>query len=78
MTFLHSCQKAAELISQSLDEPLDLVDKLRLRVHLSMCGNCRNVQDQLNLIHKMGGQIGTIDVCDGSADVPLPHGNSAG
>jgi hypothetical protein len=26
----------------------------------------------------MGGQIGTIDVCDDSADVPLPHGNSAG
>lgn len=64
MTFLHSCQKAAELISQSLDEPLDLVDKLRLRVHLSMCGNCRNVQEQLDLIHTMGAQIGTLDYCD--------------
>jgi hypothetical protein len=57
MTLLHSCQKAAELISQSLDEPLDMVDKLRLRMHLSMCGNCRNVQEQLNLIHKMGGKL---------------------
>jgi len=64
MTFLHSCQKAAELLSQSLDEPLDLIDKLRLQVHLSMCGNCRNVEEQLNLIHKMGAQIGSLDLCD--------------
>ncbi|MDD2919506.1 zf-HC2 domain-containing protein [Rhodoferax sp.] len=75
MTLLHSCQKAAELISQSLDEPLDMVDKLRLRVHLSMCGNCRNVQEQLNLIHKMGSQIGTLDLCDDSGEAPFPQGN---
>ena len=77
MTLLHSCQKAAELISQSLDEPLDMVDKLRLRMHLSMCGNCRNVEEQLKLIHKMGADIGMIDLCDESGDSPLPQGNSA-
>jgi len=64
MTLLHSCKKAAELLSQSLDEPLDMVDKLRLRMHLSMCGDCRNVQQQLSLIHKMGGELGTLDLCD--------------
>lgn len=71
MSLLHSCQKAAELLSQSLDEPLDMVDKLRLRMHLSMCGDCRNVQEQLNLIHKMGAQIGTINVCDETEVVNL-------
>ncbi|OHC71968.1 MAG: hypothetical protein A3H24_03765 [Rhodoferax sp. RIFCSPLOWO2_12_FULL_60_11] len=65
MTLLYSCQRAAELLSQSIDEPLDMVDKLRLRIHLSMCGNCRNVQEQFNLIHKMGTDIGTMDLCDG-------------
>lgn len=64
MTLLHSCQKAAELLSQALDEPLDMVDKLRLRIHLSMCGNCRNVEEQFNLMHKMGAQLGTLDLCD--------------
>jgi predicted anti-sigma-YlaC factor YlaD len=76
MTFLHSCQKAAELLSQSLDEPLDLIDKLRLQVHLSMCGNCRNVEEQLNMIHKMGAEIGMIDLCDDSGEARLPQGNS--
>lgn len=76
MTFLHSCQKAAELLSQSLDEPLDLIDKLRLQVHLSMCGNCRNVEAQLNMIHKMGAKIGTMDLCDDPGEPPLPQGNS--
>lgn len=76
MTFLHSCQKAAELLSQSLDEPLDLIDKLRLQVHLSMCGNCRNVEEQLNMIHKMGTKIGIIDLCNDSGKARLPQGNS--
>lgn len=70
MTLLHSCQKAAELLSQSLDEPLDMVDRLRLRIHLSMCGNCRNVEEQLKLIHKMGGEIGMMDLGDDS-EAPL-------
>ncbi|NCN70432.1 MAG: zf-HC2 domain-containing protein [Rhodoferax sp.] len=64
MNFLHSCKRAAELISQSLDEPLDVVDSLRLRMHLSMCGNCRNVEEQFSLIHKLGDQIGTLDLCE--------------
>lgn len=70
MTLLHSCQKAAELLSQSLDEPLDMVDRLRLRIHLSMCGNCRNVEEQLKLIHKMGAEIGMMDLGDDS-EAPL-------
>jgi len=76
MTLLHSCQKAAELLSQALDEPLDMVDKLRLRMHLSMCGNCRNVEEQLHMIHKMGAGIGMMDLGDDVAEPPLPQGNS--
>lgn len=63
MNILHSCKRAAELLSQSLDEPLDVVDSLRLRMHLSMCGNCRNVEEQLGLIHKMGPSLGLLDLC---------------
>jgi len=76
MTLLHSCKKAAELLSQSLDEPLDMVDKLRLRMHLSMCGNCRNVEEQFNMIHKMGAQIGTLDLCDEQPEPSLMKGQA--
>jgi len=47
MNLSYSCKRVAELLSLSLDEPLGLFDRLRLRVHLSMCGNCSNVERQL-------------------------------
>jgi len=73
MNLLHSCRKAAELISQSLDEPLDMMDSLRLRVHLSMCGNCQNVQEQFNMMHKMGVDIGTSSLCEDTTDTLPPY-----
>jgi predicted anti-sigma-YlaC factor YlaD len=47
MNWMPSCRRVAELVSQSLDEPLGPVDRLLLRFHLAMCGNCRNVERQL-------------------------------
>lgn len=47
MNFLRSCKKAAELITLAQDEPLSTLDKLRLKLHFSMCGNCRNVEQQI-------------------------------
>ena len=47
MTPSLSCAKAAELISQSFDERLGVIDQLRLKYHLSICGDCRNVNSQL-------------------------------
>jgi predicted anti-sigma-YlaC factor YlaD len=46
MTPSLSCVKAAELMSQALDEPLGVVDTLRLKYHLSICDDCRNVDEQ--------------------------------
>ncbi len=43
-----SCQKYAKLVSESLDRPLNLVEKIKLRIHLWMCAYCsgflRNAQ----------------------------------
>jgi hypothetical protein len=47
MNWMHSCERVAELLSQSLDEPLGWFDALRTRIHLSMCSNCRNVEQQM-------------------------------
>jgi predicted anti-sigma-YlaC factor YlaD len=53
MNLLHSCRRAAELITLAQDEPLGALDKLRLKIHLSMCGNCRNVEQQIAQIGAM-------------------------
>ncbi len=71
MNVLHSCKRAAELLSQSLDEPLDMVDSLRLRMHLSMCGNCRHVEEQLQLIHHLSADVGILDLCGDTSSSDL-------
>ena len=57
MKLAHSCRKVSELLSQQLDEPLGLIDRLRLRLHLSMCGNCKNVQQQLAAVDSLAAQL---------------------
>ena len=51
MNWMYSCRRVAELLSQRLDEPLGLIDEMKLRAHLSMCGNCSNVDRQLHQLH---------------------------
>lgn len=57
MNWMHSCKKVAELLSQRLDEPLGLIDGLRLRVHLSMCDNCSNVAKQLSSVNTLAADL---------------------
>lgn len=74
MNIFHSCRKVDELLSQSLDEPLGFIDRTKLRMHLSMCGNCRNVQQQLEVMHALGPDIGTFDDDDDLAPAtPSTH-----
>ena len=47
MGWMHSCQRASALLSRSHDEALGAIDTLRLRIHLQLCGNCRNVELQV-------------------------------
>jgi predicted anti-sigma-YlaC factor YlaD len=57
MNVLYSCQKVAELLSQAMDEPLTLTDRVRLQVHLTLCGNCRNVEEQLTMLRGLGASL---------------------
>jgi len=57
MDLMHSCRRVAELTSQSHDEPLGLLDRLRLRLHLSMCGNCRTVEQQLGAVSRLALEL---------------------
>jgi hypothetical protein len=61
----YSCRKASELLSRAIDEPLRWPERLRLRLHLSLCGDCRNVQEQLRQLHVLGGRLFEQDADDG-------------
>ena len=68
MTFLHtlfhSCRRVDELVSQSMDEPLGWLDRLRMGVHLRMCPPCREVQHQVDTLHEMGAELGNLNPSD--------------
>lgn len=74
MNLFHSCERAAELMSQALDEPLDLADQMRLRIHLTMCGNCQEVERQMATLHALVPQLGLLDL-DNNADPEPPLAN---
>lgn len=61
MNWMHSCKRVAELLTLSLDEPLGWLDRVRLKAHLSMCGNCRNVQEQLQGIEALSADLFSAD-----------------
>lgn len=67
MNGMYSCKKVAELLSQRFDEPFGLVDRLRLRVHLSMCNNCRHVENQLTAIHLLIADLFSSGQASGNA-----------
>lgn len=57
MNRLCSCRRLAQLLSQRFDERLGLIDSVRLRVHLSMCGNCAEVDKQLTGLKALAGKL---------------------
>ena len=57
MNWMYSCKRVAELLSQRLDEPLGLLDEMRLKLHLSMCGNCANVAAQMEALHSASAEL---------------------
>lgn len=45
--FMLTCKQASELISQSLDQRLSWYNRLKLRLHLSICDACTQFSRQL-------------------------------
>ena len=48
-----SCKRATEQMSQKLDAPLSLIEKMSLGAHLMMCGKCSRCQKQLEQLHRV-------------------------
>jgi hypothetical protein len=53
------CREASALVSQELDEPLGLAERLAVRGHLLVCGPCRRLRRQLVFLREaMNRQAG--------------------
>lgn len=46
--FMLTCKQASQLISQSLDRPLSLSGRVKLRFHLFICDACTRFNKQLS------------------------------
>lgn len=75
MNWMHSCKEVAALLTRSLDEPLGWLDRARLRLHLSMCDNCRNVEQQINGVHALTADL--FSMANPDPDEPRGSGESA-
>lgn len=59
-----SCEQTSPLISESLDHPLTFCQKMRLRMHLVLCGVCKCYLQQLQT-------LGGLAQCLGQEDSPV-------
>ena len=47
-----SCKRASQMVSQSFDRRLGLMERFRLHVHLSICQVCRNFSSQMAFLRR--------------------------
>ncbi len=57
------CKEAAHLIDISDWKKLSLKDKLRLRIHNAMCGNCRGYKKFSHVFKSLFGDITQAQEC---------------
>ncbi|AXE32326.1 hypothetical protein DK842_21860 [Chromobacterium phragmitis] len=53
-----NCRAASRLISAGLDRPLSATEHVRLRMHLFLCGNCRQFSQQLGALREAARRAG--------------------
>ncbi len=56
-----SCEQTSPLISESLDHPLSLCQKMRLKFHFLLCGVCKCYLDQLKTLGGLARCVGQED-----------------
>lgn len=52
MFFQISCRQATALILQGEDRPLTLAERVKLRLHLTICDPCPRFQRQVRVMHQ--------------------------
>ena len=54
------CKEATRLMSFKQDRQLTLRETISLRLHLSMCGACRECDRQFTLLHEAGQRYSSV------------------
>ena len=57
----HACKEASLLASKSLDGRLGLIASLRLHLHLFVCRNCKNWQQNLHQLKTISSTLQRTD-----------------
>lgn len=53
-----SCRESSRLLSDRLDRPLRLGERLALRLHLALCRACSRADKQLQFLRKAMSELG--------------------
>jgi Putative zinc-finger len=53
----YTCREAAELLSLRRDEPLGFWRAVGLKLHLGVCGDCREVDKQLDQLSELSAGL---------------------
>lgn len=54
-----NCRQATELMSQELDRPLSLGERLGLRLHVLICTGCSNYWRQMDVLRAACRRFGS-------------------
>lgn len=54
-----NCRQATELMSQEQDRPLNLAERLGLRLHVLICTGCSNYRRQMGVLRAACRRFGS-------------------
>ena len=55
---MDTCRDISALVSRAMDARLSLGERLRVRLHLAICGACRQFSRQVQILRKAARQLG--------------------
>jgi hypothetical protein len=53
MSLMLTCREMVDLVSEELDTKLTFPMRMKMTLHLSMCGYCKNYRDQIHHVEEM-------------------------
>ena len=54
-----TCKEVSHLVSQGLDRELGWGERMRLRIHLSICDGCTHFKKQMDFLRRAMRELGT-------------------
>ena len=62
---MYSCEQAAKLSSQAMEQPLTPSERVLLRMHLMMCERCTNFSRQIEFLRRASRKVPEVLEKDG-------------